>query len=67
MLRAVRTFLVALMTVYVARGSYKMNPEELKGCPDTVDEECWKKINSQEVERVCDEHFYKLVQVNILV
>ena len=63
-LRAVRTFLVALVTVYVARGSYKLNPEELKGFPDKVDEECWKKINTNQVERVCDEHFYKLVQVN---
>ena len=66
MLRAVRTFLVALVTVYVARGSYKLNPEELKGFPDKVDEECWKKINTNQVERVCDEHFYKLVQVNTL-
>ena len=63
-LRAARTFLVALVTVYVARGSYKLNPEELKGFPDKVDEECWKKINTNQVDRVCDEHFYKLVQVN---
>ena len=64
-LRAARTFLVALITVYVSRSSYKMNPEELKGFPDKVDEECWKKINTNQVERVCDEHFYKLVQVSI--
>ena len=63
-LRAARTFPVALVTVYVARGSYKLNPEELKGFPDKVDEECWKKINTNQVDRVCDEHFYKLVQVN---
>ena len=66
-LRAVRTFFVTLVAVYVARGSYKLNLDELKGYPDQVDEAFWKELKVEQAARVCDEHFYKLVQVSTVL
>ena len=61
--RAARTLLITLLAVYVARQSPVLNPDELKGYPEKVDENYWTKIKMDLIPKVCDEHYYKLVQV----
>ena len=61
--RAARTLLIALIAVYVARKTPALNPDELQGYSEKVDEDYWTKIKMDLIPKVCDEHYYKLVQV----
>ena len=63
MLRASRTFLITLIAAYVANKTPELEPKQLEGFPDKVDEAFWKGIKEEQLPRVCDEHFYKLTQV----
>ena len=64
-IRAARTFLITLLALYVARETPALNSDQLKGYPENVDESYWTKIKVDLIPKVCDEHYYKLVQVRL--
>ncbi len=43
---------------------FSLSLNELEGYPDQVDEAYWSELKKEQASRVCDEHFYKLVQVS---